>query len=196
MSFNPETRPSLIRRVQAGTDAEAWNEFSAIYRPVIVRLAVAKGLQAEDAEDLAQKVLMSVAKNIKRWKQDEKRARFRTWLQRVVRNATLNALTRAPKDAAIGGAAAFEVLAELPQRDSEAFDREWRRETLHWAAQQVRDEFQPATWDAFWLTAVEGESPEAAAARTGKSIGAVYIARTRVMQRIRAKVEELLEDES
>lgn len=196
MSFNPETRPSLIRRVQAGTDADAWDEFSAIYRPVIVRLAVAKGLQAEDAEDLAQKVLMSVAKNIKRWKQDEKRARFRTWLQRVVRNATLNALTRAPKDAAIGGAAAFEVLAELPQRDSEAFDREWRRETLQWAAQQVRDDFQPATWDAFWLTAVEGESPEAAAARTGKSIGAVYIARTRVMQRIRAKVEELLEDES
>ncbi len=196
MSINPETRPSLIRRVQAGTDAEAWDEFSAIYRPVIVRLAVAKGLQAEDAEDLAQKVLMSVAKNIKRWQQDEKRARFRTWLQRVVRNATLNALTRTPRDAAVGGTAAFEVLSELPQRDSEAFDREWRRETLHWAAQQVRDEFQPATWDAFWLTAVEGQSPEVAAARTGKSIGAVYIARTRVMQRIRAKVEELLEDES
>ncbi len=196
MSLNPETRPSLIRRVQAGTDADAWDEFSAIYRPVIVRLAVSKGLQPADADDLAQKVLMSVAKNIKRWKQDEKRARFRTWLQRVVRNATLNALTRAPKDAAVGGSGALEVLAELPQSDSEAFDREWRRETLHWAAQQVRDEFQPATWDAFWLTAVEGESPEAAAARTGKSIGAVYIARTRVMQRIRAKVEELLEEES
>jgi RNA polymerase sigma factor (sigma-70 family) len=196
MSLDPETRPNLIWRLQAGTDAEAWNEFSAIYRPVIIRLATAKGLQAEDSEDLAQKVILSVAKNIKHWKGDGKRAKFRTWLQRVVRNATLNALTRTPKDAAAGGTAAFEMLAELPQSDSDAFDREWRRETLHWAANQVRDEFHPATWDAFWLTAVEGESPEAAAARTGKSIGAVYIARTRVLQRIRAKVAEHLEDES
>ena len=196
MSFNTETRPSLIRRLQAGTDAEAWDEFSSIYRPVIVRLAVAKGLQAEDAEDIAQKVLMSVARNIKRWKQDEKQARFRTWLQRVVRNATLNALSRAPQDGAVGGTEALAVLAELPHSDSAAFDREWRRETLHWAAQQIRDEFQPATWDAFWLTAVEGESPETAAARTGKSIVAVYIARTRVMQRIRAKIDELLEEEA
>lgn len=94
------------------------------------------------------------------------------------------------------GTEALAVLAELPQSDSAAFDREWRRETLYWAAQQVRDEFQSATWDAFWLTAVEGESPETAAARTGRSIGAVYIARTRVMQRIRAKVDELLEEES
>lgn len=196
MPFNPETRPSLIRRVQAGTDAHAWDEFSGIYRPIIVRMAAAKGLQSADAEDIAQQVLFSVAKSIKRWKPDEKRARFRTWLQRVVRNATLNALTRSPKDVAAGGTEALAVLVELPQEDSEAFDHEWRRETLNWAAQQIRDEFHSATWNAFWLTAVEGVTPKIAAARTGKSIGAVYIARTRVMQRIHAKVDELLEDES
>ena len=67
---------------------------------------------------------------------------------------------------------------------------------MNWAAQQIRGEFQSATWNAFWLTAVEGVTPEAAAARTDKSIGAVYIARTRVMQRIHAKVDELLEEES
>ncbi len=83
-------------------------------------------------------------------------------------------------------------LADLPQRDAAAFDMEWKRQTLIWAAGQIRQEFEPATWDAFWLTAVEGESPKAAAAQTGKSLGAVYIARTRIMKRIRETVDELL----
>ena len=84
-------------------------------------------------------------------------------------------------------------LADLSRSDAAAFDEEWKRETLNWAVGQIRPEFEPATWDAFWLTAVEGKSPNAAAAQTGKSLGAVYIARTRIMKRIRAKVDELLE---
>ena len=67
MSFDAETRPSLIRRVQSGDDAAAWDEFSSIYRPVIVRLAITRGLQPADAEDLAQQVLMSVSRNIRKW---------------------------------------------------------------------------------------------------------------------------------
>jgi RNA polymerase sigma-70 factor, ECF subfamily len=192
MPLTPETRLSLIRRLQSGTDANAWAEFSNIYRPVIVRLASSKGLQAADAEDLAQKVLLAVSRHIVSWKPDPKRGRFRTWLQKIVRNATLNALSRVPQDAAPGGTTAMRSIADLPQRDAAAFDGEWKRQTLHWAAGQVRQEFEPATWDAFWLTAVEGQSPKAAATQTGKSLGAVYIARTRIMKRIRETVDELL----
>ena len=193
MPLTPETRLSLIRRLQSGTDADAWTEFSNIYRPVIVRLASSKGLQAADAEDLAQNVLLSVSRHIVRWKPDPKRGRFRAWLQKIVRNATLNALSRIPQDAAQGGTTAMRSLANLPQCDAVAFDVEWKREALNWAADQIRPEFEPATWDAFWLTAVDGQSPEAAAAHTGKSIGAIYIARTRIMKRIRAKIHELLD---
>jgi RNA polymerase sigma-70 factor (ECF subfamily) len=193
MPLTPETRLSLIRRLQSGTDVNAWTEFSDIYRPVIVRLALSKGLQAADAEDLAQKVLLAISRHIAGWKPDPKRGRFRTWLQKIVRNATLNALSRIPKDAAPGGTTAMRSLADLPQRDDVAFDVEWKRQTLNWAAGQIRQEFEPATWDAFWLTAVEGESPTAAATQTGKSLGAVYIARTRIMKRIRETVDELLD---
>jgi len=192
MPLIPETRLSLIRRLQSGTDENAWTEFSNIYRHVIVRLASSKGLQTADAEDLAQKVLLAINKHIVGWKPDPQRGRFRTWLQKIVRNATLNALSRIPQDAAPGGTTAIRSLADLPQSDAVAFDEEWKRETLNWVVGQIRPEFEPATWDAFWLTAVEGESPKAAAAQTGKSLGAVYIARTRIMKRIRAKVDELL----
>ncbi len=193
MPLTPETRLSLIRRLQSGTDPKAWTEFSNIYRPVIVRLASSRGLQAADAEDLAQKVLLAISRHVVGWKPDPKRGRFRTWLQKIVRNATLNALSRIPKDAAAGGTTAMRSLADLPQRDAAAFDVEWKRQTLTWAAGQIRQEFEPATWDAFWLTAVEGQSPKVAATETGKSLGAVYIARTRIMKRIRETVDELLD---
>ncbi len=64
----PDTRHSLIQRLQDGGDNAAWDEFASIYRPIIVRIALRKHLQLDDAEDLAQQVLLSVLKNIHKWK--------------------------------------------------------------------------------------------------------------------------------
>ncbi|MFN9879039.1 MAG: hypothetical protein ACK557_11235, partial [Planctomycetota bacterium] len=64
----PETRHSLIQRLQDGGDDAAWEEFASIYRPIIVRIALRKQLQFDDAEDLAQQVLLLVLKNIGNWK--------------------------------------------------------------------------------------------------------------------------------
>lgn len=192
MSLTPETRITLIQRLQHGGDEAAWEEFVAMYRPVIVGMALRKQLQPADAEDLAQQVLLAVSRNIDKWKQDRARARFRTWLQTVIRNTTINALTRKPRDQASGGTTAVQQLNQQPDReDSLWFDTEWRRETLRWAAAQVREEFESATWVAFWETAIEGTSASEAALKCGKSVGAVYIARTRVMQRIKQKIAEL-----
>jgi RNA polymerase sigma-70 factor (ECF subfamily) len=192
MSLTPETRITLIQRLQHGGDDAAWEEFATIYRPVIVRFALRRQLQPADAEDLAQQVLLSVSRNIHKWKQDSARARFRTWLQTVIRNATINALSRKPRDQASGGTTAVRQLSQHPDREERSrFDAEWRQETFRWAAAQVREEFEAGTWIAFWETAVEGASAKEAAQKTGKTIGAVYIARTRVMQRIKQRIAEL-----
>lgn len=191
----PETRHSLIQRLQDGGDDAAWEEFASIYRPIIVRIALRKQLQFDDAEDLAQQVLLLVLKNIGKWKADPARARFRTWLQTVVRNATMNALSRRPKDQASGGTTSLQQLHHRPDKaDSLWFDLEWQRETLRWVAQQVRGEFESTTWTAFWDTAIEQLSAQEVAKRIGKSVGAVYIARSRVMQRIKQRIAELDED--
>ena len=71
---------------------------------------------------------------------------------------------------------------------------EYRREVFRWAARQVRKEFRQDTWDAFWLTAVEGRSVEAVAKELAKDAGAIYAARSRVMRRIREKVTEYEQD--
>ena len=191
MNPAPDTRASLLIRVRDPADQAAWHEFVEIYRPVILRLAQQKGMQDADAEDVAQQVLVAVSKAVEQREHDPKRAKFRTWLHRVAHNAILNALTRGRRDRGSGDSALLAVLNGQESHsgpDSDLLRLEYRREVFRWAARQVREEFQQATWDAFWMTAVEGRPVEAAAEELGKNPGAIYAARSRVMQRIQQKV--------
>ena len=193
MSSTPETRPSLLIRVRDPGDQVAWLEFVEIYRPVILRLARQKAMQEADAEDVAQDVLAAVAKAIEQREHDPKRAKFRTWLNRVASNAILNALTRGRPDRGSGGSALLEVLNQHESHsgpDSDLLQLEYRREVFRWAARHVRKEFHQDTWDAFWLTAIEGRTVEAVAGELGKNPGAIYAARSRVIRRIQEKVAE------
>ena len=193
----PETRPSLLLRVRDPADREAWAEFSEIYRPVICRLARLKGLQAADAEDLAQQVLISIANAIERWEPEPGRAKFRTWVRRIAQNAILNALTRGAPDKASGDDNDHLLLQQSPARtgpDSDLLKTEYRREVFVWAARQIRDEFTEDTWNSFWLTAVAGQEVDDVATQLGRSRGSVYASRSRVMKRLKQMVEEFDED--
>lgn len=193
MNSNPETRASLLIRVRDPADQVAWHEFVEIYRPVILRLAKQKGMQEADAEDIAQQVLTSVAKAVEQRQHDPKRAKFRTWLNRVAQNAILNALTRGKPDRGSGDSALQAILNQHESNngpDSDLLRLEHRREVFRWAARQVRKEFQQDTWDAFWLTAIEGQNVEDVAFKLKKNHGAIYAARSRIMRRIKEQVTE------
>lgn len=191
MTQLPETRNTLLVQVRNPANAEAWKEFTAIYRPAIYRLARKKGMQDADAEDLAQRVLVSVSTAIQTWEKDERRGTFRAWLLCVARNAIINALTRKPPDAAVGGSGEhFDPTPDRPSAIDELIDDEHRRAVFRWAAAEVRPEFHESSWLAFQRTAVDGLAIEEAANELGISTGAVYAARSRVMRRLKAKVVE------
>jgi RNA polymerase sigma factor (sigma-70 family) len=193
MSPSPDTRPSLLLRLADRADQEAWQEFARIYSPVVYRLAVRRGLQHADAEDLSQQVLATVAGAIDRWQIDPERAKFRTWLHKVAQNQIINALTRAAPDRGAGGSTEFAALghqAAQSAADSEMVRLEIRREVFRWAADQIKHEFRPATWEAFWRTSVENQSVEQAGVELQLSCGAIYAARSRIMRRLKEKVCE------
>lgn len=192
MAGFPETRLSLIAKVQGAFDPGAWSEFVDVYWPAIYRLARRRGLQHADAEDLAQQVLISASRSVGRWSPDESRGRFRAWLGRIAENLAINALARRRPDRGAGGPADADPLGDpaAPGEDSALIRLESRREIFRWAAERIRPEFQAETWDAFWLTAVEGLGIEEAAQTLGKTSGSVYAARSRVMRRLKAKVLE------
>lgn len=184
----PDTRASLLLRLQQPDDERAWQEFIEIYQPLIERLATRYGLQPADAQDISQEVLTRVAKAISEWEHDPARGTFRGWLTRVTRNLTIEQLrTRARRpltNPESGQLEQFQCGADS------IFQLEQQRELFGWAARKARDQFVPTTWQAFWLTAVEQQSPSEVAEQLGISTGAVYIARSRVMARLRELIEQ------
>ena len=193
MSQWPETNESLILRIRDPQDALAWSQFMSIYQPVVYRLTRRRGLQHADAEDLCQQVFLSVARAVESWEARPGGPRFRNWLGRITRNAILNALTRIKPDRATGTSSVQEVLLETPDGGdmTTALLDESRMEAYRWAAQQVQAEFSAATWTMFHETTIGGRSIEDVANALAKTSGAVYIARCRVMQRIKDKVNEV-----
>lgn len=194
MTQFPETRESLMIQVKDPENRVAWEQFVAIYRPVIVRTAVRRGMQAADAQDLAQQVLLAVASAIGNWEKQDESTRFRHWLARVTRNAIVNALSRGPKDQGAGGTSVQQLLAQQRQPDPETVslvDWEYRRELYLRAASIVKRDVQPDTWRAFELTVIHGVSNAAAAKELGKSLGTIYTARCRIMQRLRDVIAEV-----
>ena len=199
MGMPSNTRISLIARLADRQDAAAWDEFVGIYLPVLYRLARRRGLQHADAEELAQEVLVAVARAVDRWQPDPQRGRFRDWLFRIARNAIINFLTR-PKHGRLGSGSSgvLEFLNQQCDPSSEVteeFDLECRREVFRWAATRVERNVTAATWQAFWLTSVDCR-PVAEVARTlGMSTGSVYVSRSRVMAKLREEVKSF-EDQS
>lgn len=196
----PDTRPSLLIRLRDPKDERAWTEFLDIYAPLIKRLARKRGLQDADAADLAQDVFRALTLTIADWDPDPARGSFRGWLSRVARNMIVNrliALKRQPRGSGDTGMGRWlqeqPEPAERIETESE-FDEERRKRLFAWGAEQSRSEFRPATWEAFWRTAVEGRPPAAVAGELGITVGSVYVAKSRVMARIRSKIEGVLDE--
>jgi RNA polymerase sigma factor (sigma-70 family) len=194
--MNPaaDTRYSLLLRVRDPADGPAWGEFCTLYEPVVYRMARRFGLQDADARDLMQEVLAAVAGAIQSWEPDPSRGRFRTWLYTIVRNKTIAAMRRRrPGDRGTGDSATMRSLQAKPVAADEAFELEVRRAAFHSAAEQVRQEVHPSTWEAFWQTSVCCRPIDEVARELRLSAGSVYAARSRVLARLRREIEEMLD---
>ena len=199
MNASPTTRYSLLLRIQDPQNHAAWVEFLAIYEPLVYRLARRRGLQDADARDLCQDVFRAVAGAARRWTPDPARGSFRGWLLRIARNQLLNALRQQRRRARPSGGSAIQRLLEIQPADGEDDAREvqaeYRRRLFELAAQAIEPEFTPGTWQAFWQTAVLSREVARVAADLGISPGAVYIARSRVLARLRARVGQFVGEE-
>ena len=193
MAGFPTTRFSLLMRIRDTANQAAWEEFVATYSPAIHRFARQRGLQEADAGDLTQNVLSAVASRISDWKCDPDQARFRTWLSRIALNQTITMYRRRKPDAARGGTTAVSVLSQQ-QVESTDLELNYRREVFRLLARKVRAEFEETTWQAFWMTAVEGISIDEAARTLGLSVGAVYTARSRIVRRLQQLARSYSDD--
>lgn len=183
----PTTRITLLARLRDADDPEAWREFVGLYAPLLYHYGRRNNLQDADAADLTQDVLTAVAGagGLERIPQ---RGSFRSWLFTVAHHKLFDLRKRRtrPGHAAGGGGA---VLDAIPDRsDVAAWDREYREAVFRWAAGRVQPRCSPGVWTAFWRTAVEGRPAQQVADELGLTVAAVYLAKSRVMARLKEQV--------
>jgi RNA polymerase sigma-70 factor (ECF subfamily) len=189
MATPPLTRPSLLVRIRDAGDPEAWRQFVDVYAPLVYQFGRRRGLQDADAADLTQEVLQAVSGASKRLVYDPQRGTFRAWLYTVARNKLRNfLLARQRRHEEVDP----HLLDEQPAREeTEQWEREYEQRLFDWAADTVRGSFQESTWRAFWMTAVDGRGATETATALGISVGAVYIAKSRVLARLREEMKRV-----
>ena len=198
MSDAQATRLSLLVRLRDARDNGAWAQFVELYAPLVYGFARKHGLQDADAADITQDVLQAVSGGIRKLDYDPRRGSFRGWLFTVVRNKLRNFLAAQKRPGrGSGDTDAQHRLLELPAREEDQtawWDQEYERQVFSWAAEQVRGAFQESTWQAFWLTAVEGKTGPEVARFLGLSVAAVYLAKGRVMARLKETIRATLDE--
>jgi len=194
MSEASDTRASLLVRVRNPHDAQAWAQFVDLYGPLIYGVSRRRGLQDADAADVTQDVLRSVARAVQKLDY-QPGGSFRGWLYTVTRNR-LNDWHAAQqrREHGSGDTEVQRLLEAQPVPEADDWEQEYQRRVFAWAAEQVRGEFAENTWRAFWLTAVEGKPGAEVSETLGLSLGAVYVARSRVLARLKEAVRPLLEE--
>lgn len=189
MSDLPATQASLLLRIRDPRDGGAWQEFVDLYAPVVYRFLCKQGLQDADSADLTQEVLTRIAGVAATFNYDPRQGSFRGWLFTIVRNRLRDWLeNRQRRIQGSGDTSLHEYLGQLPGREdelSQLWEREFEQRLFQAAAEQAKNEFQDSTWQAFWRTTVEGAGTKETAQFLGISVAAVYLARSRVMARLK-----------
>lgn len=186
----PDTRTSLLVKLQDRENAAAWRDFTELYSPVIRRTAARMGLQTADVENVLQEVLLTVSRSIQPWLDRSDRGSFRNWLRRIAKNKTMDLLSRRGTRLEDSPGLMWDALAATDSDVSSYWDLEYRRELFARASIKVRESVAEATWQAFWLSTIENRPVADVAKELKVREGMVYLSRCRVTDRIRKLVKQ------
>jgi RNA polymerase sigma-70 factor (ECF subfamily) len=191
------TSHSLLERARTN-DAQAWDRLVTLYAPLVLAWCKSYGLRDEDAADVFQDVFQAVARHLGGFRKDRPGDTFRGWLRTITRNKIHDHFRRQGREPeGVGGSEAQAHLAHWPApsigEESNLTQEHGERLVVAQALEMIRVEFTERTWQAFWRTAIEGCSAAEVADELGMSAGAVRVAKSRVLQRLREELGDLIE---
>ena len=186
---NKTTPPSLLDRIRDHDDTNAWETFCDVYSPLLYDYCRKRGLQASDAADVVQEVLLRVAKGIMKFEYDPGRGRFRDWLYRIVYHEICRMAQRRKQT---------DVLIATEQEMAGKVDHEWdehfHNHILRTALERVKPRFEDSTWAAFTLVWLRNRSPNQVAKELDRPLDFVYLSKSRVLKRLRLEVQQLADE--
>jgi RNA polymerase sigma-70 factor (ECF subfamily) len=196
MGIMSETRQSLLLRARTGEE-DAWKDLTDLYRPLILAWLNRMGVPPADLEDLSQDVLLSVVRHLPGFEHSGHRGAFRSWLRTIACSRTTDYWRATATNAkASGGSGVVAVLQQIADPDSDLnrrWDEEHDRYVLACLLDLMEAEFEPTTLRAFRRLALDGAAGAEVAEELGMTVAAVYMAKSRVLQRIRREAEGLID---
>lgn len=184
-----KTRASLIGRLRDPSDAIAWREFFDRYWRPMFAFAKRRGCSDQTAEEVLQEALVAVYETRDTFIYDPQKGKFRNWLFTIVRQK-LALIRRRSDPIAEQDTMPADVEASCDAQMESDFERLFELGLLAAALEAVRRKVEPATYQAFELTELHGIDGNEAANVTGLKRNAVYLARKRVMQRLKESLSD------
>jgi RNA polymerase sigma-70 factor (ECF subfamily) len=201
ISFEGETRLSLLRRVGDRTDSDGWREFKDLYDPLLFNYARRQGLAEHDARDAVQEVYVKLLQELPSFKLDHSRGRFRTWLWQVTHNTVRDQARKRLRqsNAERSYRERTDILIPSPLDILQAeFAAAHRRRVLEIALKTVKNQTQPATWACYEQHILFDRPSATVAAELGLTVAAVNTNASRVHKKVRERCayyqEELRDD--
>jgi RNA polymerase sigma-70 factor (ECF subfamily) len=191
------TSRSLLIRVKAD-EPEAWDRLVQLYAPLVLHWCRGKGLQDPDVADIFQEVFRAVVTHVGSFRRERQGDTFRGWLRRITQNKLRDHFRKRGREAqGVGGSSARDRFAQLPEPEmfevDDPRDDVGERALFIRAIALIQCEFEERTWAAFWRTTVQGHAAKDVAADLAMSPGAVRVAKSRVLRRLREELGDLIE---
>jgi RNA polymerase sigma-70 factor (ECF subfamily) len=190
------TSATLLERLRDARDSDAWGRLVELYTPLIRGWAERLNVRGADADDLVQDVMTVVVRRFPEFVHPEKPGAFRGWLRAIAANCARTVWkSRKVHPTAPGGTDFGSYLSRL-EDPTDDFARAWEREhDLHVTRKlldRIKGDFEERTWQMFARFVLDGLSAEEVAAEARTTPNAVYIAKSRVLSRLRAEAGGLL----
>ncbi|WP_436716173.1 sigma-70 family RNA polymerase sigma factor [Roseiconus lacunae] len=191
-SLSGVTRLSLLSRIRSD-DGVALAELVELYLPLVKFWCRRQGIAENDLSDLTQEIFFAVSRSIERYRPTGNGGSFRAWLWSLSRHKIIDFLRRQERcPVAKGGSTAMQLVQMIPEEidESDLSERIEFNQLIHRALQQVRTEFEPRSWQAFWRTTIDGLTVSNVADQLEMSSATVRQHRSRILRRLREQLGE------
>lgn len=182
------TRNSLLMQMKSSRESDAWHRFVELYTPLVFRWVSDLGVDGADRNDVVQEVFVVLLGKVSGFQYDSKRS-FRGWLRTITLNKTRDLFRRKQRKTE---PTFLERIESATDDETEWLtERDYHQTLAKTAMQLMKHHFSETTWQACWEHVAEGRSASEVAKQLGISANAVYLARGRVLKRLRQELDGL-----
>lgn len=185
------TRCSLLARMVEQADPLAWQRWLDVYEPWLRDWLKRQHFQPVDADDLLQNVLVVVNRKLPTFQHNGRPGAFRTWLRGILLNEARlfrRGRSRRPTEPLADD---LDALEDPNSELTRQWDQEHDQQLLQRLLGVIQSDFHANTWELFRQHVLEDRPAAEVAQRCATTTNCVYVARSRVLARLRAEAAEI-----